>query len=154
MQTGEATEGGLTPSELHWARQHGLAEPEDSASLRAPPMRADNAADFDAIEAEIARRLCATPDRCAFLRSSTYLHFRMSALYSARGAPTGIFTPCGVHVAYTPDERGGTVTVRVPHDPLAARAPADAEECSSEVQSSYRVVVPVRRPGRPRKCGL
>ena len=143
----QAPDDCLAPSELQWARRHGLAGGDDPPPRPDPPMRADTAADFDDIEAEVARRLGATPERCAFLRTYAYLDFRRSALYSARKAQTGVFTPCGIHLAYAPDARGGSVTVRAPREPPVVERP---DPCS-EVQFSYRVVVPGRRPGRPRK---
>lgn len=123
-----------------------LAPPGDAT------LRANSAADFEAIEAEIARRLACNPQHCAFLRSSGYLLFRICALYRARDTPASIYTPCGMRVDYAPDAGGGRVTLHTPPTPDQAPAGAEAGRIPQSIlQSTYRVYMPLRGPGRPRK---
>lgn len=122
---------------------------------RSPPLCARTASDFDRVELEIARRLSGTADRCSFLRSSSYLGFRMRALYRARDQPASIYTPCGMFIEYVPDphEGGRVVVYSPPEPPPSADSDAPPEGIPNRcVQSSgtYSVYVPVRRPGRPR----
>ena len=66
------------------------------------------------MEARLALLLSGEGGRCAFLRSHSYLRFRMAALYRAR--PTAdrvvVWAPGGeVCVEYTPDPSGGYISL-------------------------------------------
>ena len=150
---------------MKWSGPRGAA-PYKSGPRAGPRMepgacfRADSGADFAEIEAEVARRLRASAERCAFLRSAPYLRFRMLALYRDRGRKASVYTPCGIRIEYAPapgPAGGARVTVCSREDPEIAAAAAAEEvpnrsfQSSYRGQPSYRVYAPVRRPGRPRK---
>ena len=66
------------------------------------------------MEALLVPMLSGEDGRCAFLRSHSYLRFRMAALYRNRGShePVTVWAPSGdVRLEYTPDPTGGYITL-------------------------------------------
>jgi hypothetical protein len=81
------------------------------ASARFP---AGDARAMAEMEAQLSLLLSGEGGRCAFLRSHSYLHFRMAALYRNRagGEPVSVWTPNGgVRIEYTPDPSGGYISL-------------------------------------------
>ncbi len=71
--------------------------------------------DFEPVEAHLAAVLACERGRCAFLRSSLFLAFRMRALYRAGDGDFAVCTPHGIllqFIAGGEGARGGLVTVR------------------------------------------
>jgi hypothetical protein len=66
------------------------------------------------LETLLAQLLSGEGGRCAFLRSHSYLTFRLAALYRnhAAAAPLTVWAPSGdVRLEYTPDPSGGYITL-------------------------------------------
>jgi hypothetical protein len=80
------------------------------ATMRIP---AGDATALAAMEAHLSLLMSGEGGRCAFLRSHSYLQFRMGALYRTRttGDPVVIWTPSGVRLEYTPDPDGGYISL-------------------------------------------
>ena len=75
---------------------------------------AGDARAFADMESRLSLLLSGEGGRCAFLRSHSYIRFRMSALYRSRttAAPLSVLSPSGdVRIEYTPDATGGYITL-------------------------------------------
>jgi hypothetical protein len=66
------------------------------------------------MEGQLSLLLSGEGGRCAFLRSHSYIQFRMAALYRTRtsGDPLSVWVPSGdVRLEYTPDSSGGYISL-------------------------------------------
>jgi hypothetical protein len=72
--------------------------------------------DFEPVEAHIAAAMRCEPGRCAYLRSSQFLGFRVRALYRAPDGDFSACTPDGLLLQFISGGQdagaGGLVTVR------------------------------------------